>query len=141
MDARAARVSPPIRKFGYLLLPLLATLPLHAWWLARWLGHWDAWVWDAWAFLVPVVFFIAVPILDALVGQDPTNPRPEDEAALDGDRFYRWLPLACLPLYLGMLVFGAWVMATAPFSWVGHAGWVLSVGCVGGLAAINPRTN
>jgi alkane 1-monooxygenase len=133
MGTRAAWVSPTTKKFGYLLLPLLATLPFHAWWLAGRHGGWDAW-----AFFVPAMVFVVIPILDALIGQDPTNPLPEDEAALDGDRWYRWLPLACLPLVVGILVFGAWVMATAPFSWVGHAGWVLSVGCVGGLAAINP---
>ena len=119
-------------KAGYLAFLLLLSLPLLAWWSAMRFGGWDAW-----AFLVPIVFFVVVPLVDALVGQEHANPRPEDEAALNDSRWYRWLPLSCLPLYIGVLVFGAWVIATAPFSWLGAFGWVVSMGLLGGVCAIN----
>jgi alkane 1-monooxygenase len=83
------------------------------------------------------VFFGLIPLIDALIGQDPANPAPEDEAALNADRYYRVITLACLPLYLALLVFGAWVMATAPFGVLGYVGWAVSMGCVGGVIAIN----
>jgi alkane 1-monooxygenase len=34
-------------------------------------------------------------------------------------------------------LFGAWVLANAPLSLIGAAGWVLSIGLVGGVTAIN----
>jgi alkane 1-monooxygenase len=121
-----------LKKYGYLIFLLPLTLPLQAWWGARVHGHWDAW-----AFLVPVVFFVLIPLVDALIGQDPANASPADEAALNASRYYRLLPLLCLPLYLAALFFGAWVIVTAPFSSLGQVGWVLSMGCVGGVIAIN----
>jgi alkane 1-monooxygenase len=121
-----------LKKYGYLMFLLPVTLPLQAWVSAQVVGYWDAW-----AFLVPIVFFGLIPLADALIGQDPSNPDPADELALNADGYYRLLPMLCLPLYVGALVFGAWVMATAPFTALGYAGWVLSMGCVGGVIAIN----
>jgi alkane 1-monooxygenase len=121
-----------LKKYGFLMFLLPVSLPLQAYWGAQLFGHWDAW-----AFLVPIVFFVQIPLLDALIGQDPANAAPADEAALNADRYYQVLPLLCLPLYLAVLVFGAWVMATAPLSAIGQVGWVLSMGCVGGVIAIN----
>jgi alkane 1-monooxygenase len=37
-----------------------------------------------------------------------------------------------------VLLFGAWALAVAPFSWVGALGWIVSIGLVGGAVAINP---
>jgi alkane 1-monooxygenase len=121
-----------LKKYGYLMFLLPVTLPLQAWVGAQLFGHWDVW-----AYLVPVVFFGLIPLADALIGQDPSNPDPSDEAALNADGYYRWLPLLCLPLYVALVIFGAWVMATAPFTAVGYVGWALSMGCVGGVIAIN----
>jgi alkane 1-monooxygenase len=121
-----------LKKYGYLMFLLPLSLPLQAWWGAQQWGFWDAWAW-----LVPLVFFGWIPLVDALIGQDPANPAPEDEAALNADRYYQVITLACLPLYLAVLVFGVWVMATAPFGVLGYVGWIVSLGCVGGVTAIN----
>jgi alkane 1-monooxygenase len=121
-----------LKKYGFLMFLLPISLPLQAWWGARQFGHWDAW-----ACLAPIVFFGLIPVLDALIGQDPANAAPADEAALNADRYYQMLPLLCLPLYVALLFFGAWVMATAPLSAIGCIAWVIAMGNVGGVIAIN----
>jgi alkane 1-monooxygenase len=121
-----------LKKYGYLMFLLPVSLPLQAWWAAEQWGHWNALAW-----LVPVVYFVLIPLADALIGQDPANAGPADEAQLAAEAYYRLLPMLCLPLYLAALAFGAWVVATAPFGLLGYAGWVVSMGCVGGVIAIN----
>jgi alkane 1-monooxygenase len=121
-----------VKKYGYLLFLLPATLPLQAWWGAQLTGWWNAY-----AFLVPVVYFGLIPLLDAWIGQDPSNPAPQDEASLAGDNFYRILTLSCLPLYVGIMLWGAWALTAAPFAWWAQVGWMISMGFVGGVVAIN----
>lgn len=122
-----------MNKARHLLFLLPVTLPFASYALAARSG-----AWDAAAFIVPVWYFMLIPLLDALIGRDTTNPSASDETALAEDRYYRWLPLVCLPLYTAVLLFGAWALAVAPFSWVGALGWIVSIGLVGGAVAINP---
>jgi alkane 1-monooxygenase len=121
-----------IKKYGYLLFLMSITLPLQAYWLGRATGWWDVF-----AFFVLFVYYVQTPILDALIGQDPINPSAEEQAVMANDNYYRILTLSCLPLYLGLLFWGAWVLSTAPFSWIGQLGWTISMGFVGGVIAIN----
>ena len=120
------------KKRGYLLCLLPPSLPFAAYWLGLGTG-----LWDLAALLTPIVYFLFIPLLDWLIGEDATNPAEEDQRWLLEDPFYRLLTLACLPIYAGVLVFGAWVLAIAPFSPAGAIGWVVSVGLVGGVTAIN----
>jgi alkane 1-monooxygenase len=121
-----------LKKFGYLIALSSVTLPFVAYLGASYMGHWDAW-----AFYVPFINFGVIPLLDWLIGKDPVNHHSDDEAALKHERYYYALLVLCLPLQLGMLVFGAWVLATAPFSLLGQIMWVVSIGFVGGVNAIN----
>jgi len=120
-------------KARHLLFLLPVALPFASYaWAAR------SGAWDAAAFIVPVWYFVLIPLLDALIGRNTTNPDPRDEASLAEDRYYRALPLLCLPLYTAVLLFGIWVLAVAPFSAIGAVGWVISIGLIGGVVAINP---
>jgi len=130
--ATYSRYTLEAKKFGYLLVLLPLTLPVAAYLIGRFTGHWDLA-----AFYTPLWFFVLIPLADALIGKDPANPAEADEARLSADGYYRALTLACLPWFAALLLWGAWVFATAPFSWLGMVGWVLSMGCVGGVAAIN----
>src|SRR5262245_55409676 len=52
-----------------------------------------------WWLAAPLAFFYGlVPILDALVGEDTSNPPEELVAQLSADRFYRHLTWATVPL-------------------------------------------
>lgn len=120
------------KKRGYLLCLLPPSLPFTAYWLGLGTG-----LWDLAALLTPVVYFLVIPLLDWLIGEDAANPAEEDQNWLLQDRFYRLLTFACLPIYAGVLIFGAWVVASAPFSLAGTVAWVVSIGLVGGVTAIN----
>lgn len=127
-----SRYTLNVKKYAYLLFLLPLALPLGTVWLGTATGHWDVA-----AFYTPFWYFVLIPVLDWMIGQDPANPADTDEGWLSADRFYRVLTLACLPLYAALMLWGAHVFVTAPFSWAGMAGWVISIGCVGGVAAIN----
>nr|WP_297353678.1 alkane 1-monooxygenase [uncultured Caldimonas sp.] len=136
-DIRSTGSAPPsapagVHRHAYLLFMLPALLPPTAWALAHHDGRWDVWAW-----YVPFIYFVAIPVVDRLLGRDRRNPSPEQEAALKNDPYYVALPLLCVPLQLGVLLWGAWVFADAPFGWVGQLGWMVSIGCVGGVLAIN----
>lgn len=59
--------------------------------------------WTAWLWIGPLLILVIVPILDLLVGLDPTNPPDEVIASLEQDRYYRRIVMAYLPIqYLGL---------------------------------------
>src|SRR3990167_1270696 len=122
-----------LKKIGYWfwLLPV-ALVPL-SYYLSQGSSHADAW-----GFLVPAVIFGLIPFVDALLGRDPANPEESQQVPrLEGEFYYRLLPLACVPILLGMLTWAAWILANNPeWSWLGQLGWTLSVGIVMGAIGI-----
>lgn len=122
-----------IKKVAYLTPLLIALLPI--------LGVAAAQITESSLIMIgltPVVLFIIVPILDWIIGRDPSNPSPIDSASLATQRYYRALPMLCLPAYLLTLLYGAWVVANEPMSPFMMFGWAISIGLIGGIVAINP---
>ena len=121
------------KKIGYWLWLLpVALVPL-----SYYLGQNSAHA-DAWAFLVPALIFGLMPLLDALLGRDPANPEERLQVpAMENEIYYRLLTLACVPVLLGMLGWGSWVLAhNQSWSWIGQLGWTLSIGIVMGVVGI-----
>ncbi len=89
--------------------------------------------WGWW--LGPLWIAVVVPLLDFVLGADPTNPPETVEDALDGDPYYRWCTYAFVPLQWLGLAFACAVVAAHPalplLDWLGFA---LTVGTVGGVA-------
>ncbi|MGY6555867.1 MAG: alkane 1-monooxygenase [Wenzhouxiangella sp.] len=107
------------------LFPLLtpAAIALHASLGSEW-----------WLLLPVVLVYGLIPILDAALGEDGSNPPEAAVAQLEADAYYRVLPWLTVPLYGFGLVLSVWYAASAPLSWMA---WVLlaySAGLVGGLA-------
>ncbi|HEX6418574.1 MAG TPA: alkane 1-monooxygenase [Acidimicrobiales bacterium] len=81
----------------------------------------------------PIWILLLVPLLDALLGTDPSNPPEWAVPQLEADRWYRWLTYLYLPLqYLGF----AWAARMAVHG--GLDGWsqlglALTVGTVAGV--------
>ena len=88
-----------------------------------------------WFLLAPLVFFYAiVPALDAIVGEDTSNPPEELVPQLSADRYYRYLTWATIPLYFATLCVAAWFVGThAQTAWAILA-VALSVGFYSGTA-------
>lgn len=83
--------------------------------------------------------FGIVPLIDALVGQDRSNPKDPGEAArLDRNAYFRVLTALVLPLWLATLAWCTWQFIHWSMGPVGIIGWILSTGVIGGTLAINP---
>ena len=121
------------KKIGYWLWLLPVALVPLIYYLAQNSAHADAW-----AFLVPALIFGLMPLLDALLGRDPANPEESLQVpAMENEIYYRLLTLACVPVLLGMLGWGGWVLAhNQTWSWIGQLGWTLSIGIVMGVVGI-----
>ncbi len=91
---------------------------------------------DWWAFFPLIAMYGVLTIVDYVIGRDLTNTEPPGNSA-GGQTWFRLMPLLCVPLHLAMLVFAAHFFATAPLSICGKTGWILSIGAISGIIAIN----
>lgn len=122
-----------IKKYGYFIYLMPLMLPA----LSYYWGH-NTGLHDFFAWFTLLVVYVLVPIVDVLLGKDPVNPEEKDEPKLKNENFYRYLTLSCLPLYALCIVTTAYLFLTWPeLSLVGQVGYVLSMGVVGGIIAIN----
>ncbi len=121
-----------IKRYGYLTVLIVpALLPIAAWLGERYAAP-DLAAWFPLLFL-----FVLLPLADYAIGRDPENPDTEEAERLERDPWYRMLTLACLPVYLALLVWSCAHFASAGFELGGTLGWLLSQGVVGGILAIN----
>jgi alkane 1-monooxygenase len=85
-----------------------------------------------------VVTYAIVPLLDAALGKVITRFTPDEQAKLGRDRMLRVIPWICAASWLMTL---AWALSVLPqvlaLHWLNVAGYVLSLGVVGGILAIN----
>ncbi len=122
-----------IKKYGYFifLMPLLMPSLSYYW------GHLSGYH-DFFAFLTLIVVYALVPLVDLLLGKDPVNPSEEDVPSLSQEKFYRYLTISCLPLYVICLLSTGFLLLNWPeLSLLGQVGYVMSMGVVGGIIAIN----
>lgn len=114
----------------------------HAWLLSAlfpglaWLNVWQfgrsgqvAWLW-----LMPVVMYTLIPLLDALLGEDRANPPDAVVAGLESDRWYLGVLMLFVPLQLGLTLHGAWLAGQGGLSAAAFAGLVVTVGGINGVA-------
>lgn len=116
---------------------LPATLPLTLYAAAK-LGY--ATGEHSWsAFLPFFLIYGLMTLLDYLIGRDETNLAPSETVAANkiSAFFYRALVLSTLPLQLFTLYFAAQYFVETPLTVMGQIGWILSVGTIGGILAIN----
>jgi alkane 1-monooxygenase len=122
-----------IKKYAYLLVTLPSLMILASVWLGNQYGHMDFF-----AFITVIFVFTLVPILDHIIGQDPVNPDEVTQVPeLSKEIFYRILTLLCLPMQIATIFYGGHILMSTEMSWVGQFGWILSIGTVGAIVAIN----
>lgn len=89
-----------------------------------------------WNFLTVGFSYLLLPLMDIASGQPQFRPSPAETVSLEQDPWFRAL------LYLGaatnfaVLVFGAWAVTHAAFSWYALVGFLLSTGTVTGSLGI-----
>jgi alkane 1-monooxygenase len=87
--------------------------------------------------LLMLITYTVIPLLDAWLGEDRANPPEAAVPALEADRWYRLVLLLFVPLQFGLTLHGAWIVAhqpVGPLGVLGYAGLVLTVGGINGIA-------
>ena len=116
------------KRYLWLLGLVVPLLPFAAW---REVERFDlALFW----WLGPIWILAIVPLLDAVFGEDRSNPPEWAVEPLARDRYYRWCTYLFLPLQYAGLVLACWVVTTVEMSWVDQLGYALTVGTVAGVA-------
>ena len=87
---------------------------------------------------LPLAFYyITVPVLDMLIGEDQSNPPEEVVPQLEADHFYRRMTYALVPILLAAYLFGMWFVGTHSLPLHGVIAMVLMTGTICGAAGIN----
>ncbi len=87
-----------------------------------------------WLFLMSIVMYGVIPVLDALLGPDRSNPPEEAVAGLEQSIWHRAVVVAYIPSQYAATLLGLWIAATMNLSGWQWLGLVLSVGGVNGIA-------
>lgn len=92
------------------------------------------WLDDARMLWLPVAaFYVGVPLLDLLLGEDLSNPPEALVPALDADPYYRRITWLLVPILWASFVFSAWFVARHALPWHGLLAMVLITGSIGGF--------
>lgn len=106
-----------------LLAPASALLPSQ---LVMWTGMPIFW-WSG-----VMIFFVVIPIIDAVAGEDGHNPSDEDIESMEQDRYYRWCTYLFLPVQFVTLLVACWMWAFGGLTVVDKVGLAVTVGLVAG---------
>ena len=86
-----------------------------------------------WLWIGPLVILGLIPLLDLVVGLDPSDPPDAVIDALEADRYYRWITFLFLPLqYAGFLVALAFLVR-GDLSTLDRVGLAVTIGFIAGL--------
>jgi alkane 1-monooxygenase len=83
-------------------------------------------------FLTPVLVFMVLPILDALIGKDSTNPQEEEVPGLQNEKYYRYLTYAWTYAQVGFVIWAVYAVVTSPMLLHELIGFTISVGVITG---------
>lgn len=78
-------------------------------------------------------FYLVVPCIDLLLGEDRSNPPESAVPALEADMYYRWITYLLVPILWMAFIFCAWFVATHDLPLHGLIAMVLITGSTGGF--------
>jgi alkane 1-monooxygenase len=108
--------------------------------LATFLFFWWPWLFlqsfGEFPWLIPFCTFVALPLLDALLGEYRQNWTDEESRWLKQQLWPRLFPLLAVPLFLMYQIVIAEYFLESENIWQ-RIGWVLTAGIAGGVMAIN----
>lgn len=87
----------------------------------------------AWLWIGPMVILVLVPAVDLLTGLDRSNPPDDVIAALESDKYYRWITFLYLPIQYAGFVAAMWMIARGDLSVLDKIGLAITVGTIGGI--------
>ncbi len=116
------------KRYAWLLGIVVPLAPFFAW------LYWSLTGFGGFWFMGPFLVFVLFPLLDVVVGMDPTNPPDSVLKYLEQDRYYRWCTYLFIPIQYAGLVFACWLWSSGDLSVVESIGLALTMGVVGGIA-------
>jgi alkane 1-monooxygenase len=116
------------KRYGWLLGVVLVGLPFYGWLIVQATGSALGW------WFTPLFVYGFLPLLDTLLGTDPSNPPEQAVPTLVQDRYYRRIVYLALPAAYAVLVFGAWLAVRGGLAWHEWLGLAFSIGIVSGVA-------
>ncbi|TSD97410.1 alkane 1-monooxygenase [Skermania sp. ID1734] len=81
----------------------------------------------------PVLVFVIIPVVDAVVGEDGQNPPDEVYKQLSADRYYRWCTYMFLPVLFAGLLVASYMWAQDSLNLTDKIGLAVTVGVVSGI--------
>ncbi len=84
-------------------------------------------------YLGPILILGLIPVLDLIAGLDRSNPPDDVIAALEADKYYRWITYLYLPLQYTALVWACWLWSGDSLGLSDKIGLALTVGTVAGI--------
>jgi alkane 1-monooxygenase len=86
-------------------------------------------------FMGPIVLYVAIPLLDVVIGDDRNNAPEEVVAWLDQDRYYRWVTYLFLPCQFAAFFAGFWLMTrNGGLPIIDKIGTTTTLGMLNGIA-------
>ena len=83
---------------------------------------------------IPVAFiYLCIPLLDAVLGQDLSNPPESAVAALEKDNYYRYVTYAAVPVIWFSFLLNVWFLATHELPWHAQLALLINAGFAGGF--------
>ena len=92
------------------------------------------WSGEALLLWAPIAYnYLVIPLIDLWMGEDTSNPPESAVAALDADRYYRYITYAAVPMMWLAFIFATWFVANYPLPWHGVLAVILTTGGIGGF--------
>ncbi|MGC9325844.1 MAG: alkane 1-monooxygenase [Desulfomonilia bacterium] len=88
-------------------------------------------------FLTPIFVFGVVPVLDLLIGISKQNPSQDQEKARREKFSYRFITYLCVPIQVGIVLWGAYMISLGALTVLEITGFVFSMGTSSGVLGIN----
>ena len=89
--------------------------------------------WGVFWYIGPILILGLIPILDLIAGIDRSNPPDDVIAALEADKYYRWITYLYLPLQYAALLWACWLWSSGALSLADNIGLALTIGTVAGI--------
>lgn len=85
-----------------------------------------------WILFPLLYFFILIPLIDAVIGEDRTNPPEDVVPELSNDPYYRRILLVCVPAFYAVYFGGIWFIMSQPLPVWAKIAFALGMGLVNG---------
>ncbi|AOE49930.1 alkane 1-monooxygenase [Kangiella sediminilitoris] len=122
-----------LKKYAYSFFLISAAVPF----ISLWLAEANLVTEPVAPYFAVVFFFGVIPILDWLLGKESLNVPEELSSEVSNQSFYKWLTLLTVPAMFAVMIVGLFQVSQASLNNWGKLGWILNIGIVSGVLAIN----